>query len=76
LTESTILGHLAHFVGTGELAVADFIDEKKLKSITSFFKENSEMTLSEAKNQLGDDYSYTDLRFVQQHLAFQVSKEE
>ena len=72
---STVMGHLSHFVGTGELPVTDFVDEEKLKTITTFFKENGEMTLGEAKNQLGDAYSYTDLRFVQQHLVYQASKE-
>ena len=73
---STILGHLAHYVGTGELPVTDFVNEKKLKSITAFFKENGEMTLGETKNQLGDAYSYTDLRFVQQHLVYLANKSE
>ena len=71
---TTIQGHLAHFVGTGELSVSDFVDEKKLKSITAFFKENSELTTTEAKNKLGDSYSYTDLRFVQQHINYQKTR--
>ncbi len=73
---STIQGHLAHFVGTGELPVTDFVDEEKLKSITSFFKENSEITLSEAKNQLGKAYSFVELRFVQKHLVYLGSEAE
>jgi len=72
---STILGHLAHYVGIGELPVSDFVDEKKLKAITTFFKENSELTTTEAKTQLGDAYSYTDLRFVQQHLNHQKTRQ-
>ena len=72
---STIMEHLAHHVGNGELPVTDFVDEEKLKLITAFFKENGEMTLGEAKNLVGDAYSYTDLRFVQQHLVYLANKE-
>ncbi|MCF6342187.1 MAG: helix-turn-helix domain-containing protein [Bacteroidales bacterium] len=73
---TTILGHLAHYVGTGELPVADFVDEKKLKTIITFFEKNSELSLTEAKNQLGDNFSYTDLRFVLQHLNCLAAKAE
>jgi hypothetical protein len=73
---STILGHLAHFVGTGELPVADFVDEKKLKTISTFLNKNSELALSEAKIQLGEKYSYADLRFVQQHLLHLAQSKE
>ncbi len=70
LTVNTIQGHLATFVGTGELPVTDFVDGEKLEKIMGFFKENSKLTLGEVKNRLGEAYSYSDLRFVQQHLAF------
>jgi len=52
------------------------VDEEKLKTITVFFKENGEMTLGEAKNQLGESYSYSDLRFVKHYLVFQGNKSE
>ncbi len=71
LARSTIEGHLAHFVGKGELPVTDFVEDEKIKKITAFFKENEEMTLGEAKGLLGDDYSYAELRFVWQYLKYQ-----
>ncbi len=76
LAVSTVSGHLAHFVGTGELPVTDFVSGEKMKTIVLFFKRNSKLTLTEARNQLGEAYSYTDLRFVQQHLNSQAAKAE
>jgi len=76
LTTTTIEGHLAHYVGEGKLPVTDFVGEEKLKTITAFFKENGKMTLGEAKNQLGESYSYSDLRFVKHYFVFQGNKSE
>ena len=73
---STIQGHLAYFVGTGELPVTDFMDDEKLKSITRIFEENSEITLSEARNQSDNAYSFVELRFVQQHLVYKAKQKE
>ena len=73
---STIEGHLAHFVGTGELPVTDFVDEEKSKSIAAFFNDNSGMTISEVKSQLGIAYSYSDLKFVKQHFIYQTKQTE
>jgi GTPase SAR1 family protein len=67
---STIEGHLAKLISKGELPVSDFVNEKKLKELSSFFKKNGQMLLSEAKAELGDRYTYAELRFVQHHLIF------
>jgi hypothetical protein len=70
MAPSTIEGHLAHFVGTGKLAVEDFVDSQKMNPISTFFTKNPEATLGEAREQLGEDYSYTELKFVREHVSF------
>lgn len=67
---STISGHLAHFVGTGELPVSDFVDEEKVKMISDFFQENPDAQTGEAKEALGDAVTFTDLKFLKQYLFF------
>ncbi|HEY9113964.1 MAG TPA: helix-turn-helix domain-containing protein, partial [Bacteroidales bacterium] len=76
MAPSTISGHLAQFVATGELPVTDFVSEEKVKLIANFFKENPESLFGEAKSALGDDVSYNDLRFVRQHLLFLDTKQK
>lgn len=70
MANTTIEGHLAYFVGKGELSVFDFISKDKINRITNFFERNGDMLLSEAKAKLGDEISYRELKFVQQHLIF------
>ena len=74
LAVTTIEGHLARFIGSGGLPVTDFMEEEKLKTIVAFFKENDEITLSEAKEILGDGVSYGELRMVKQHLLWEANK--
>jgi len=68
--ESTIIGHLAYFVGRGELKATEFIAEDKLKKLTVFLLKNPDMNLSEAKESLGDEFSYPDLKIARQHLIW------
>ncbi len=68
--ESTIEGHLAHFVGTGEIAVEKLVSTEKVKHISEFFIHENTQLLSEAKTALGDEVSYSELRFVLNHLRF------
>ena len=66
----TIEGHLAYFVGIGELDVNKIVSAEKIKLISNYFQNNNTSLLSEAKVTLGDDVSYKELRFVLEHLKF------
>lgn len=70
LKASTIESHLAHYIGTGKLAVTDFVSDEKIARITATFAEMGEDSLSQVKEQLGDDYSYAELKMVKAHLAW------
>ena len=68
--ESTIEGHLAHFVSTGDIPVEKLVSTAKVSRISEFFIRENTQLLSEAKAALGDDVSYSELRFVLNYLRF------
>lgn len=65
---STIEGHLAHFVGTGEIPLERFVSPAKSQIIMNYFKEHHSALFGAAKKALGDDYSYSEIRFVQKYF--------
>ncbi len=70
MTEYTIEDHLAYFVGTGELAVAEFVPENLIQTIIAEFEKNEDLRKGLVKEALGDRVSWRDLRFVARHLEF------
>jgi hypothetical protein len=73
---STIEGHLALFVGNGELPVSKLVSTEKLDTICDYFSRNDAGNLNQAKAILGEDISYAELRYVLQHLKFQKVNSE
>jgi hypothetical protein len=67
---STIEGHLAHFIGTGELDITKFVTPEKLEIITDYFSTSENLLLGPAKAVLGDNVSYGELRCVLKYLEF------
>ncbi len=67
---STILGHLATFIASGELSVNEFVSEDKLNKIIPYFKKDIDIPLNQLMEQIGDDCSYFDLRFAREHLKW------
>jgi hypothetical protein len=71
LAISTIEGHLASFVSSGDIAVTMFItQEKQTKAVAVLDGHRGKKTLTEVKEILGDDYSYGEIRMVLAHLDF------
>jgi hypothetical protein len=68
---STIEGHLAEYVGSGELLLSDFVSKEKYKIIIEFLSENPEKKVGEIKQSLGEGVTYQDLRFVLKYLEGQ-----
>ena len=62
LVETTIASHLAHFVKEGEVDVLQFLSKEKLDKIVEYFKNTDNKSLSSARETLGEDFSYGDLR--------------
>lgn len=70
LTVSTIEAHLAHYVGAGEIAIEAILNPDKIERISRFFTESRSFRLKPAKEALGDEVSYGDLRLVKEHLEY------
>lgn len=68
LAMSTIEGHLALFVGTGELNLDQLVDPKKSEAILEFLEKHKTSQVSEIRSGLGNEYSYAEIRFVFKHL--------
>ncbi len=74
LASSTILGHLAEFVGLGVLAPQQFMSDEKLEMVLGAFKENPNMLHAEMKMRLGDDYTYAEIKIGHQYLKYLETK--
>jgi len=68
LATSTIEGHLAHFIGTGELELDQVVEPKKSKAILEYLEKHKVHGSSEIRAALGNNYSYSEIRFVFKHL--------
>lgn len=68
LKPTTIEGHLAHYVGTGELPISDFVGNEKIARIAAVLEEMGDDELGPAKQALGDDCSYGEIKMVRAHL--------
>ena len=60
----TIEGHLAHFVGTGELDIHQLLEAAQVSEISQFLTETKATGTVEAKAHFGEKYSYAQLRMV------------
>jgi ATP-dependent exoDNAse (exonuclease V) alpha subunit len=69
---TTIEGHLAHYVSLGMISVSQFVAKEKFDVIIEASKKiEGENKLTPLKLELGDDYSYSEIRFAlatQKHL--------
>jgi hypothetical protein len=70
MAPSTIEGHLAHYVGTGDIPVTEFVSPGKTEFIASHFEGNGDYQLGPVKSALGEQVSWSELRFVVKHLEF------
>ena len=64
LAESTIYGHIARFVEQGEYDAVDFVDAEKCALIEEYFRETEDKSLTAAREVLGDDFEFWELRMV------------
>jgi len=60
---STINAHLAPYLEDNLLSIERFLSHEKIEGLTDFFTKNKEVSYLDAKEILGEEYSYTDLRF-------------
>jgi predicted ATPase len=70
LSTGTIEGHLAYYVGTGEIPVNSFVSQETTDLIAGHFEGSDDLTMGPVKIILGDKVSWSDLRFVINHIKF------
>jgi uncharacterized protein YpbB len=69
LSFSTIEGHLAHYVGTGEIELNEVVAQERAKLIAACIEETGELRAGPVKEFLGDQVSWSEIRFVIKHLS-------
>ncbi len=72
LVQATIEGHLSFFVGKGKLDIDKLLSPEKQQVIKKELAAEQNNTLSKIKKELGDDYSYGEIKMMlahQKHLA-------
>ncbi len=67
---STIEGHLAHFIRTGELDIHQFMSKEKVAKIMSEVRQMEGTATAPVKEKLGNDYSYGEIRAVISYLQW------
>jgi len=70
LSITTIEGHLAYFVATGEIPVNIFVSQKIADLIASHFEGVDDLRAGPVKEILGEKVSWSDIKFVISHLEF------
>ncbi|MFN0050144.1 MAG: helix-turn-helix domain-containing protein, partial [Cytophagales bacterium] len=73
-TIGTIEGHLAHYVALGEIDVLLLMPANKLNTILETALKLDQPLFNALKEVLGDEYSYSDLRYAYNHKKFIDSK--
>ncbi|HVW62721.1 MAG TPA: helix-turn-helix domain-containing protein, partial [Puia sp.] len=64
LAVTTVEGHLAAFIPTGEIDLKELVPEEKMDTIRTTFSELGNTTLNALKARLGDNYSFGEIRAV------------
>lgn len=66
--QSTIEGHLAHYIKLGELNVLELLERFKVEELEDFFRKTKTTSSSDAKAHFGEKYSYGEIKLVLAHL--------
>lgn len=64
LNVSTIYGHFARLVEDGDFVATDFVAADKCAVIEEYFRDAEDSSLTAARDVLGDDYEFWEMRIV------------
>ena len=68
LNPSTVEGHLAFYVAQGKIALGEVMDAGRVPVIQEAIEQLGDKTLTPIRNFLGEDYSYSEIRYVLAHM--------
>lgn len=74
LALSTIEGHMAQLIKSGEVDIRDCIEGNRLENILAIIREIQPDSMQAVKQKLGDAFSYGEIRAVLNHLEFNETK--
>ncbi len=74
LVVGTIASHLSTYVAQGKIEAKQFIEPKKLKNIVNVAEKLETYNLGPIKQALGDEYTYSELRFAMADLLYRKSQ--
>ena len=64
LSERTIENHIAQLIELSDINLSDLLDENRINTIQKVIKKIGGTTLTPFKNELGDDYSFAEIKYV------------
>lgn len=67
LSVSTIKGHLARWIGSGEVDVYSLLPAETIDSVLAFLREHAGASISAIRSGTGDRFDYGDIRMVVAH---------
>jgi len=70
LSPQTISGHLALAIKKGDLRIQEIMGKEKLELISTSYRKAGNTLMSIAKNELGEQVSFDELRYVQSHFEY------
>ncbi|MEI6050043.1 MAG: helix-turn-helix domain-containing protein [Bacteroidota bacterium] len=70
LNITTIEGHLAYYVGIGEIPVSKFVSQELTDLISGQFDGSDDFSLGPVKAALGEKVTWSEIRFVINHIKF------
>jgi len=76
LVASTIEGHLADKIKEGLLDIFDFIENEKINKIKKYFSHAESYKLTDAREALGEEYTFAELKYVLKYFERNEDKQE
>ncbi len=70
LSIATIEGHLSHYVRTGDIPVGKLVSGEIIELISTRFEAMDDLKMGPVKEALGDRVTWSDIRFVANHITF------
>jgi hypothetical protein len=68
LTAGTIEGHLLAYIRSGEIGINELVSDEKINLVIKYFGENNSASPGMAKQELGEQISWGELRMILAHL--------
>jgi hypothetical protein len=68
LTVGTVENHLLKFVRSGETGIEGMVDPTKAKTIASYLREHPDQGITEARQTLGNHFTFNELRIVREYM--------